>query len=65
MADPIFPANRLHLLKAMAPTTNKENHAGEVDDKTLMLKEALKCVKGTLDFEKLANQLNVANGEAM
>ena len=30
-----------------------------------MLKEAFKCVKGTLDFDKLAVAMGVPNGEAM
>lgn len=47
----------------MAPT--KEAQTTEADDKTQMLKEALKCVNGNLDFEKLAAKMGVANGEAM
>ncbi|KAK5937888.1 hypothetical protein PMZ80_010017 [Knufia obscura] len=34
-------------------------------DDTLMLKGAMKCVHGTLDFDKLAVKLNISNGEAM
>lgn len=30
-----------------------------------MLKKAFKCVNGTLDFEKFAQEMGVANGEAM
>jgi hypothetical protein len=47
----------------MAPT--KDAQIGETDDKTQMLKEALKCINGTIDFDKLATKLDVANGEAM
>lgn len=65
MSDQVFPANRLHLLNIMAPIKEKETQAVDADDKTMMLKEALKCVNGTLDFEKLAGKLGVANGEAM
>lgn len=63
MSDQVFPANKLHLLDTMAPT--KDSQSADVDDKTLMLKEALKCVNGNLDFEKLAIKMGVANGEAM
>ena len=37
----------------------------EANNKIKMLKEALKCVDGTLDFDKLAEKMEVANGEAM
>lgn len=30
-----------------------------------MLKEAFKCVNGTLNFDKLAARMGVPNGEAM
>lgn len=66
MTDQVFPANRLHLLSAMAPTKDTQaTEAMDVDDKTLMLKEALKCVNGNLDFDKLAEKLGVANAAAM
>lgn len=47
----------------MAPS--KDVQTGEPDDRMQMLKEALKCVNGTLDFDKLATKMNVANAEAM
>lgn len=66
MTDQVFPVNRLHLLGKMAPTQDAQvTEAAEVDDKTLMLKEALKCVNGNLDFDKLAEKLGVANAAAM
>lgn len=48
----------------MAPTA-KDTTSNDVEDKSRMLKEALKCVTGTLDFDKLAVKMGVANGEAM
>lgn len=50
----------------MAPTKDTQaTEAVDMDEKTLMLKEALKCVNGNLDFEKLAERLGVANAAAM
>lgn len=34
-------------------------------DDTVMLKEAMRCVHGTLDFDLLAAKLSMSNGEAM
>lgn len=48
----------------MAPT-NKDSSSTNTDDKSRMLKEAFKCVNGTLDFDKLAVTMGVPNGEAM
>lgn len=46
----------------MAP---KESTSTAGNDQNDMLKKAFKCVNGTLDFEKLAGDMGVANGEAM
>ena len=48
----------------MAPGAKEDSTAGG-DDKMKMLKTAIKCFNGTCDFEKLAEQMGVANGEAM
>lgn len=51
------------LTYTMAP--KKETVPTAIDDKSAMLKEAFRCISGTLDFEMLAAKMNVANGEAM
>ncbi|KAK5091972.1 hypothetical protein LTR70_006143 [Exophiala xenobiotica] len=48
----------------MAPP-KKESSSASTEDKSLMLKEAFKCVNGNLDFDKLAGRMGVPNGEAM
>ena len=47
------------------PPKQSNNSAEADNDKMKMLKEALKCVNGNLDFEKLAEVMSVANAEAM
>jgi len=50
----------------MAPATKEiGSTSGNNDEKLQMLKEAIKCIDGTVDFEKLATAMGVANGEAM
>ena len=50
----------------MAPA-QKETSSTDVntEEKLQMLKEAIKCTNGTVDFNKLATAMGVANGEAM
>jgi len=49
----------------MAPTNKESTAAGAGEDKSIMLREAIKCVNGTIDFDQLAVSMGVSNGEAM
>lgn len=50
----------------MPPTTMETPSTnGNADEKLRMLKEAIKCINGTIDFDELAIVMGVANGEAM